>query len=84
MSTLKSVICFFGGFGLIWIVILAAVFAVGACLWPYTINTWLVYYDKPPCIEWWHGGLMMLIPVGGQACLPGAVITFIAMLILNG
>lgn len=29
---------------------------VGAVLWPYTINAWLVFFHKPPTVVWWHGG----------------------------
>ena len=27
--------------------------AIGAVCWPYTINSWLEYAGKPPCIAWW-------------------------------
>jgi len=57
-------------------------FALGAFLWPYTINTWLVYAGKPPGIEWWHGGLIGIVPGLGQLGIPGAVLTWVAMLFL--
>lgn len=57
-------------------------FVVGAWLWPYAINTWLVYTNKPPYIEWWMGGLMGLVPGLGQSCIPAAFVTFILMLFL--
>ena len=58
-------------------------FLVGAALWPYTINTWLVYAGKEPSIEWWTGGLMGLVPGLGQVCIFGAFGTWIAMLFLR-
>lgn len=64
------------------IVIIGIVFAIGAVLWPYIINSWLIYSGKEPCIEWWMGGLMALIPGFGQSCIPAAFITFILMLFL--
>lgn len=59
-------------------------FAIGAWLWPYTINTWLVYADKPPQIEWWMGGLFGLVPGVGHSSIMCAAITFVAMLFLGG
>ena len=67
--------------GLLFIVV-AVAFAFGAVLWPYTINSWLIYSGREPCIEWWMGGLMALVPGLGQSCVPAAFITFIAMLFL--
>lgn len=73
-----------GGFLTILLIILCLAFAIGAILWPYTINTWLVYSDKSPQVEWWMGGLMGLVPGIGQSCIPAAFITFILMLFLSG
>lgn len=57
--------------------------AVGAVCWPYTINSWLVYIGKPPTCLWWHGALLGFVPYIGQASLPAAVITWVAMLFLT-
>ena len=63
-------------------VVLGIVFAFGAVLWPYVINTWLTYAGKEPCLEWWMGGIIAFVPGAGQVCLPAAFITFILMLFL--
>lgn len=55
---------------------------VGAWLWPYSLNSWLVYFGKAPQIQWWHGALLGICPGLGQACIPVAVITWILMLVL--
>lgn len=72
-----------GGMGFIWLFFVALAFIIGAILWPYTINSWLVYAGKPPCIEWWHGGLIGLVPAFGQFSIPAAIITWILMMILS-
>jgi len=84
MSTIKSFIALVGTFGFLWFIVIAIAFIIGACLWPYTINSWLVYADKEPVIEWWMGGLMGLVPGIGQASIPAAFVTFILMLFLGG
>ena len=53
---------------------------LGALINPYTINTWLVYCDKPPNVEWWHGGLIGL--VASPLTIPAGVITWVCMLFL--
>ena len=63
-------------------VILAICTAVGAVCWPYTINTWLVYLDKEPCVVWWQGALLGFCPIIGQVTIPAAIVTWILMLIL--
>lgn len=65
------------------VIIVGIAFTLGALLWPYTINTWLIYAGKPPAIEWWMGGLMGLVPCLGQASIPAAFITFIIMLFIG-
>lgn len=72
-----------GGVGTILVIIIIACFAIGALLWPYTINTWLIYADKQPVLEWWMGGLMGLVPGLGQSCILAAFITFIIMLFIG-
>lgn len=72
-----------GGFGVVWVIIVGLCFVIGALLWPYAINTWLIYAEKPPCLEWWMGGLMGLVPGLGQSCIPIAFVTFIAMLFIG-
>jgi ABC-type lipoprotein release transport system permease subunit len=55
---------------------------IGALLWPYTINEWLIFFDKEPVVLWWHGAILGFTPVIGQATIPAAVVTWILMLIL--
>lgn len=83
MSDWKMITAICGGLGTFLVVGFAISFAIGAILWPYTINSWLIYSGKPPCIEWWMGGLMGFIPGFGQSCIPAAVITFILMLFIG-
>ena len=68
--------------GIVFLIILLIGALVGAICWPYTINTWLVFFDKEPAIVWWQGSLMGFVPFLGQASVPAAVITFILMLFL--
>lgn len=83
MSSMRALLTLCGGFVGVIIIFAIILFTIGAILWPYTINTWLVYTDKPPAIEWWMGGLMGLVPGLGQTCIPAAFITYIVMLFLG-
>lgn len=56
--------------------------AVGAIVWPYTLNSWLIFFGKEPTVVWWHGALLGFCPYVGQASVPAAVITWILMLFL--
>ena len=56
---------------------------IGTLLWPYTINTWLIYYDKDPTMLWWHGTLFSLVPGIGQLAFLAAAITWVLMLFLQ-
>ena len=55
---------------------------VGMLCWPYTINTWLIFFGKPAGVLAWHGFFLGLAPFLGQASIPAAVITWILMLFL--
>lgn len=55
---------------------------IGAVCWPYTINTWLVFFGKAPAIVWWQGFLLGYVPGLGQASIPAAIITWILMLFI--
>jgi len=78
------IIAVFGGMSLFLIIAFSLTFCIGAWLWPYTINSWLVYSGKPEAVEWWMGGLMGLVPGVGQSCIPAAFITFVLMLFIGG
>ena len=66
----------------IYLIIMIISAAIGAWLWPYSINTWLIFFDKTPQIVWWHGILLGFCPLIGQSTIPIAVITWILMLFL--
>lgn len=55
---------------------------IGGFLWTYVINTWLVYFGYVPCVLFWHGFLLGIIPKVGHLSIVCSIITFIAMLIL--
>ena len=63
-------------------IVVAACVVVGALLWPYTINSWLVFLGKPAMVVWWHGALLGFAPIIGQAIIPAAIVTWILMLFL--
>lgn len=64
-------------------VFLLIIWMVSASLWPYTINTWLVYAGREPVITFWHGMILALVPYLGQLTVPAAVITWILMLFIS-
>ena len=55
---------------------------IGGWLWPYTINTWLIFFGKQPVIHFWYGAVLGFIPFIGQATVPVAAITWILMMFL--
>ena len=69
-------------YGIVVIIILGICAIIGSVLWPYTINTWLLFFNKPVAINGWHGALLGFCPVIGQITIPAAVITWILMLFL--
>ena len=56
--------------------------AIGYLCWPYSINTWLVWADRPPAVQGWHGALLGCAPVAGQLSIPAAIITWIVTLFI--
>lgn len=68
--------------GSILLIVMIISIAIGAVLWPYTINSWLIFFGKAPTIVWWQGALIGFIPVIGQATVPVAFITWVLMLFL--
>lgn len=65
------------------VVIMLLCTLVGGWLWPYTVNTWLVYAGKEPTLVWWQGALMGFCPVLGQITIPVAIVTWVLMLFLG-
>ena len=55
---------------------------IGGFCFPYALNSWLVFFGKAPTVVFWQGFILGICPYVGQASIPVAVITFIAMLIL--
>lgn len=55
---------------------------IGGFTWPYTINTWLLYFNNPQRIVFWQGMLLGFCPYLGQASIPAAAITWLLMLFL--
>ena len=68
---------------IIWIIVMTVSAIIGAFLWPYSINTWLIYFHKPPVFQWYYGAILGFIPGIGQLTIPIAVITWIAMMFLS-
>ena len=56
---------------------------IGGFCWPYTLNTWLVYFGKQPTVHFWQGALLGFVPWLGQASIPAAVVTWILMLFIR-
>jgi hypothetical protein len=56
---------------------------IGAFLWPYSLNSWLLFIGKHAKVLWWHGFILGVIPGFGAMSIPIAVITWIAMLFLT-
>jgi len=56
---------------------------LGCWLWPYSLNTWLVYLGKEPVVVWWHGALLGIAPFLGKTTIPIAIATWILMLFLK-
>ena len=48
-----------------------------ALCWPYIINTWLIYFGKPPAIVWWQGAIIGFIPYMGRLTIAGTAITWV-------
>jgi hypothetical protein len=74
----------FGTLGVVGILILVCLNGLfGSLLWPYTINSWLVYMHKDPVVVWWQGFLLAYVPYIGQTYVVTAILTWIAMLFLR-
>lgn len=71
-----------GGFALFLVLILLGPI-LGAFLWPYTINAWLVYTGKEPAFLWWYGALLGFLPFLNPIIIVGSIGTFIAMMFLT-
>lgn len=54
-----------------------------AFLFPYVLNSWLVFAHKPASIMWWHGALIGILPPLTYLSLIAAIATWIIMLFLK-
>lgn len=79
----KSEGIMFLGMGLGAVIVVCCIFGgIGMVCWPYTINSWLVYSGREPCIVWWQGFILGFTPFLGQATIPVMVITWILLMFL--
>ena len=71
----------------LYLVIFALIFSVsgliGGFLWPYCINTWLHWAEKPETVKFWHGFLIGMVPGVGGLSIPAALLTFIVNLFMD-
>ena len=79
---MKEALATLGVGGFMIVIILSVFAAIGAIVWPYTINTWLIFAGKAPIIVWWQGSIMGFVPVMGQIGIPVAFVTWVLMLFL--
>lgn len=70
-----------GYFGFFWFLLISGI--IGMFCWPYSLNSWLVFFGKVPSIVWYHGFLLGILPVFGQASIPIAIITWILMMFIK-
>lgn len=84
MKTTHVILGFLGANMLIIMFIFGLSALIGTFAWPYAINEWLMFTGRTPTVEPWHGAIIGLVPGFGQASLPAATITWIAMLFLAG
>ena len=72
------------GGGLVISIPLLCIFGViGIYVWPYAINSWLLYCGKAAQVLWWHGFLLGVIPKLGVLGIILAMTTWIAMMFLR-
>ena len=68
---------------LIFIMILMGICGlIGGFLWPYTLETWALFFNKDITIVFWQGALLGFCPIIGQSTIPVAIATWILMLFL--
>lgn len=67
----------------IFLIIEACSAIVASFTFPYVLNSWLEFFGKEPVVAWWHGALFGLFPKYAACMIPGAMITWVAMLFLS-
>jgi hypothetical protein len=64
------------------IVIIVITIILGLC-WCYTVNTWLIFFDKTPSLKLWQGIIIGLIPYLDKLSVPITILTFILMFFIS-
>lgn len=64
------------------VVIVVASMGVNSFAFPYVINSWLEYADKPQYIVWWYGLVVGIIPIFTACFVVASLVTFILLLFL--
>lgn len=67
------------GCGMLTCLFVIVIALLGVC-WQYSINTWLEYAGKEPCIQYWKACLISCVPGVGQLAFPVAFITWLVMM----
>lgn len=55
---------------------------VGAFVWPYVLNSWLIFLGKAATVVWWQGAIIGFVPFIGHTTIPAGILTFLLMLFL--
>jgi len=55
---------------------------LGSILWPYSINSWLLFMGKDPVFPAWGGFLLGILPIFGQSVVAVAIVTWVLMMFL--
>ena len=65
------------------VLLLMVVYIVlSAICWPYTINSWLIFFGKAPVVVWWQGLLVGFVPYVNKMAFPLAFVTWLIMLFI--
>jgi hypothetical protein len=71
------------GFGILGVLCLFCSFGIiGIWVWPYALNSWLIYLGKTAKVLWWQGFLLGVFPPLGILGIMVAIVTWVAMLFL--
>ena len=66
----------------VFVAVVLVSFAIGAVLWPYSIDSWALYLGHATSIPWYAGGVLGIIPGVGQMSIPVAAVTWVLMMII--
>ncbi len=54
-----------------------------AILWPWLLNSWLNFFDRPADVVWWQGLALVIVKPFRKGVYLATAITWIAMLFLG-